>query len=332
MGSQRQHNAGQDGATGVVLLYMGGPETVAEVKPFLRRLFSDRELIQLPGGRLLQGPFARLISSLRAPRVQQYYEEIGGGSPLVQTTRRQAALLSAALAPHGAFEVQVAMRYCAPRAVEAVDALQQRRVSRCLALPLYPQYSGATSGSSFNDLDAALAAADPAMERVRVEDFHDHPRYLEALADTVREACQEAGEGACVVFSAHSLPVRMIERGDPYQRQVQATVQGVVSRLGLQRWHLGYQSRSGPVKWLEPDVVRLVDELLQGGEKRLVIVPVSFVSDHIETLHEVDIRLRQRCLERGAEGFVRARSLNEDPKFIDALRQLVITKMAKSNR
>ena len=312
--------------TGVILLYMGGPETLADVRPFLRELFSDRDLIQLPGGRLLQRPFALLISRLRAPKVTGYYEEIGGGSPLLRTTRAQAELLEKALADRGGeFVVEVAMRYCAPRAAVAVERLQQRGVRRCVALPLYPQYSGATTGSSFKDLDAALAKLERGIERIRVQDFHDHPRYLDALAGKVREGCQQAGPGACVVFSAHSLPVSMIQRGDPYQRQVEATVAGVVERLGLDNWRLGYQSRSGPVQWLEPDVIDLVDKLLEQGQRELVLVPVSFVSDHIETLHEIDIRLRERCMERGAETFVRAPSLNEDPLFVDALAELVTT-------
>ncbi len=307
--------------TGVILLYMGGPVTVADVKPFLRELFSDRDLIQLPGGALLQRPFALLISALRASKVEGYYEEIGGGSPLVQTTRAQAALLQERLADRGEFVVEVAMRYCAPRAADAVARLREQGVERMVALPLYPQYSGATTGSSLKDLEAALAPA--GKEALVVEDFHAQERYLDALADTVREAAEQAGPDACVVFSAHSLPVSMIERGDPYQRQVEATVAGVVERLELSRWHLGYQSRSGPVRWLEPDVVDLVDRLIDEGERRLALVPVSFVSDHIETLHEIDIRLRQRCLDRGAEAFVRARALNEDPQFIEALAEVV---------
>ena len=306
---------------------MGGPETLADVKPFLRELFSDRDLIQLPGGRLLQRPFALLISTLRAPKVMGYYDEIGGGSPLLRTTRAQAALLEQALAPAGEFVVEVAMRYCAPRAADALDRLRQRGARRCVALPLYPQFSGATTGSSFKDLDAALSTGEP-MELIKVQDFHDHPGYLDALAGKVDEGCQQAGPDACVVFSAHSLPVSMIQRGDPYQKQVEATVAGVVSRLGLQNWHLGYQSRSGPVQWLEPDVIDLVDELIARGEKELVLVPVSFVSDHIETLHEIDIRLKAHCISRGAELFVRAPSLNEDPRFMEALAGLVTTALS----
>jgi ferrochelatase len=314
------------GPTGVCLLYMGGPRTLAEVQPFLRALFSDRELIRLPGGALLQRPFAGLISRLRAPRVRRYYGEIGGGSPLGAITLQQARLLEAALAPHGAWRVEVAMRYAPPRADEALARLAADGVERCLALPLYPQYSRATSGSSLADLERARARAGRALELSPLESFHDHPAYLDALAGRVREglALLRPGARPCVVFSAHSLPRRMIDEGDPYERQVRATVAGVVARLGLGEHHLGFQSRSGPVRWLEPEVNALLGELIARGERHLLIVPVSFVSDHIETLHEIDIRMRARCLERGAEELVRAPSLNDDPRFIEALRQIVV--------
>jgi ferrochelatase len=313
--------------TGVCLLYMGGPETLDDVRPFLLNLFSDRELIRLPGGRLLQRPMARLIASRRAPRVEGYYREIGGGSPLLRITRKQARLLQQALDRRGAFRVELAMRYCAPRVDEALDRLDAAGARRVLALPLYPQYSAATTGSSLGELRRALAGRGPGWDLIEVRDFHDHPGYLDALAGTVRAGLQLLDGDACVVFSAHSLPQRMIDRGDPYQRQVQATVAGVVQRLGLeQRWHLGYQSRSGPVRWLEPELTGLTDRLLDRGERRLLVVPVSFVSDHIETLHEIDIRLRQRCKDRGAQVFVRAPSLNDDPGFITALEEMVTSR------
>jgi len=306
---------------------MGGPSSLEEVEPFLHQLFSDRELIRLPGGALLQRPFARLISHLRAPKVRRYYAEIGGGSPLGRITARQAELLGAALAPHGEFRVEVAMRYSAPRVDEALARLQAAGARRCVALPLYPQFSSATTGSSFSDLARALAARGAELEVTRVQDFHDQPAYLEALAGKVSEALaplQAGGPPPCVVFSAHSLRQKLVDAGDPYERQVRATVEGVVARLGLERWHLGFQSRSGPVRWLQPEVTELLDRLIAEGERRLLIVPVSFVSDHIETLHEIDIRMRGHCLERGAERFARAPSLNDDPRFIEALSQIVL--------
>jgi protoporphyrin/coproporphyrin ferrochelatase len=320
-----------DKPVGVVLLYMGGPATLDDVRPFLRQLFSDRELIQLPGGRVLQRPFAWLISKLRAPRVRRYYAEIGGGSPLGRITTRQAELLQAALGPAGkALPVAVAMRYCAPRADDALATLAAAGVRRCVALPLYPQFSRATTGSSLRDLERAAGASGLELEIASVQDFHVHPLYLDALAGKVREGLAGLGGDPCVVFSAHSLPQRMIDAGDPYERQVRATVAGVVERLGLRDWHLGFQSRSGPVRWLEPEVVALLERLIAEGRRRLLVVAVSFVSDHIETLHEIDRRMGPHCLARGAVAFVRAASLNDDPRFIAALAQLVTTTCAQN--
>ncbi len=316
---------------GVFLLYMGGPATLADVKPFLRHLFSDRELIRLPGGSLLQKPFARLISAIRAPRVRRYYAEIGGGSPLGRITARQALLLQEALSAKGDFRVEVAMRYCSPRASQAVEKLKEQEVERCVALTLYPQFSRATTGSSLRDLDRALAAQKVTWPVIQIPDFHNHPLYLNALATKVEEGIHGLHHSPCVVFSAHSLPQRLVNEGDPYADQVRVTVQGVVSRLGLQNWHLGFQSRSGPVRWLQPDVVDLVDQLIATGEKSLLVVPISFVSDHIETLHEIDIRLRHHCLAQGAREFSRAPSLNDEPRFIEALAQMVLTACQKDH-
>ena len=315
--------------TGVCLLYMGGPERLEEVQPFLKALFSDRDLIQLPGGALLQRAFARLIAARRAPRVKQRYARIGGGSPLVATTRQQARLLQARLASTGDFRVEVAMRYSEPRAERAVASLAEQGVRRCVALPLYPHYSSATTGSSHKDLRRALAASGASIRLLEIDDFHDNDRYLDALAARVNEGLEGLGGEVTVLFSAHSLPRRLVQRGDPYQRQVEATVAGIVERLELKRWRLGYQSRSGPVRWLDPDTLQLIDELARGGERRLLVVPVSFVSDHIETLHEIDVEMRHYAAQRGIETFARAPSLNDDDAFIEALQQLVLERLER---
>lgn len=309
--------------TGVCLLYMGGPSSLEEVQPFLDHLFSDRELIQLPGGRWLQKPLAKLISKFRASKVQQYYAEIGGGSPLGKITAEQAQLLQNTLQSEGAYHVEVAMRYCAPRVGEAIQKLAKQGIKRCVVLPLYPQFSRATTGSSLRDFDQTLTLLGMDWEVITINEFHIHSLYLEALAAKVQEGLQGLPDNTTVIFSAHSLPQKFIEAGDPYQDQVCATVAGVVERLKLKHWALGFQSRSGPVRWLEPEIVDLVDKIIAQGAESLLIVPVSFVSDHIETLHEIDIRLRRHCEMRGLKHFTRAPSLNDDPRFIGALAQLV---------
>ncbi len=301
---------------------MGGPVDLDAVKPFLSALFADRDLIQLPGGPLAP-LLGKLIVHFRSPRVRGYYEEIGGGSPLLATTEEQARLLEQALGHD--FAVEVAMRYCDPTAEDALERLAARGVQSLVALPLYPHHSSATTGSSFKDLDRALAARGHAWPLSRVESFHDHPGYLDALAATVGQGLEQADGDAMVVFSAHSLPQSFIDRGDPYKDQVEATVQGVVERLGLDgNWRLAFQSRSGPVKWLEPNTVELCEALIAEGRRRLLLVPVSFVSDHIETLHELDIQLRDHCLSLGAEAFFRAPALGPSPAFIQALKELTL--------
>ena len=316
--------------TGVCLLYMGGPASLDEVEPFLRALFADRELIRLPGGAFLQRRLGAFIARRRAGKVRGYYSEIGGGSPLPRITARQAELLQAALSSRGDYRVAVAMRYTSPRSDDAVRSLVEAGVESCLALPLYPQFSRATSGSSLHDLAGALALRAPRMELLQVQSFHDHGSYLDALAGKVGEGIAAAATAApeapapLVLFSAHSLPQRLIDEGDPYLQQVRATVEGVASRLQLGSWRLGFQSRSGPVRWLRPDIVEVVQRAIADGERRLLLVPVSFVSDHIETLHEIDIRLRERAMTAGASYFARSPSLNDDPRFIEALAELVV--------
>ena len=155
---------------------------------------------------------------------------------------------------------------------------------------------------------------------MRVDSFHDHPLYVQAVADTVRRGLEQLGQqDAAVIFSAHSLPLKLVQRGDPYRDQVERTVQLVARSAGLQRFELGYQSRSGPVRWLEPNVLDLVAQQARRGTPALLVVPISFVSDHIETLHEIDIEMRDYALTHGITRFQRAPALNEDPAFIEAL-------------
>ena len=314
------------GTTGVCLLYIGGPQTLDQVEPFLLELFADRDLIRLPGGRLLQGPLGRFIARRRAPGVRERYRRIGGGSPLVRITTRQAELLQRSLSDHGTFRVAVGMRYGEPRVDAALDDLARAGVDRLVALPLYPHFSRATTGSSFRDLGRALASSPEAAswDVRRVHDFHAHPGYIAALAGTVRRGLAQLDGEALVLFSAHSLPLKLVEQGDPYRDQVVATVAAVVGSLGLDRWALGYQSRSGPVRWLKPDVLDLVAQHGAAGLERLLVVPVSFVSDHIETLHEIDLELREHALEHGVGRFERAPALNDDPAFIEALTEITL--------
>lgn len=305
--------------TGVLLLNLGGPDSQEAVKPFLYNLFSDREIIKLGPWPALQKPFAWLISSLRADTTRRAYALIGGSSPILRITQAQARALEKELAPHGSFRVYVGMKYWHPFIEDAVAQAQADGVRELVALSLYPQYSAATTGASENTLKEIMRRYP--IRYGCVPPWYDHPLYIEALADTISEALKEA-PGAEVLFSAHSLPAKLIAGGDPYADQIIETIKAVGSKLDI-RWHLGYQSRSGPVRWLEPSTDDVIRRLAAEGVKDVVVVPISFVSDHIETLYEIDILYKEEAARLGLR-LHRASSLNEHPLFIGALKDLVL--------
>lgn len=314
-----------DKPTGLVLLNMGGPDSLNAVRPFLYNLFSDRELIQLPAGALLQKPFAFMISRLRAPRVKLNYAAIGGKSPLLEWTTRQANGIAARLGEQ--VRPFVAMRYWTPRADQCVRDMQQAGIEQAVVLSMYPHYTGATTGSSLNDFQAAVNTISPQLRCSVIRDWYAWPGYLDALAACIRQGLEKFHElvrdEVTILFSAHALPQAFIERGDPYLEQVQATVRGVLERLNEQPHALGFQSRSGPVKWMEPDTLAELDRLAAENSPGVLIVPISFVSDHIETLQEIDYEMRMHAEAAGLPRFERSPSLNDNPDFLAALADLV---------
>jgi ferrochelatase len=312
--------------TGVVLLNMGGPDSLSAVRPFLANLFSDRELIRLPAAFLTQPLFAWIVSGLRARKVRGYYEEIGGGSPIATLTERQRIALEKALGTTGGnFRVYVAMRYWHPNAKHAALDMKEDRVARAVALPLYPQYCSATTGSSLNDLRRWMKWAGCAFPLTEVRSYPEHPKYVAALAETVASSISGADrDGLYLLFSAHGIPKAMIDGGDPYQAETERTVAAVMRGFPGLPHGISYQSRAGRAVWLAPDTVDEVTRLAREGVRTLVVVPVSFVSDHIETLHELDIRLAAHAREAGIQSFLRAPALNDAPTFIDALKDLVL--------
>ncbi len=308
--------------TAVLLLQMGGPDSLEAVRPFLLNLFSDREIIKI-GPSWLQPLLARLIVARRTPAVQEKYREIGGKSPLRELTQAQAQALAAELE----IPCYVGMRYWHPFTAETLRTLRDSGQTRLVALSLYPHYSRATSGSSFNDLTRQLADLDGDFEVVRIPHFYDHPLYIQALAERIRDSLsgfpdQEQVE---LLFSAHSLPQSFIDEGDPYLAHIQTTVRLVMEQFGNIRHHLAFQSRAGPVKWLEPSTDDKLQELAAKGCKSLLVVPLSFVSDHIETLHEIDIEYAAEAKKLGIGDFRRVASLNCSPTFIRCLSELVRT-------
>jgi len=320
------------GLPGIALLYLGSPESCDQTQGFVYRLFSDPEIFEFPGGRRLRPLFAGLVASLRASRVSQRYRILGGTSPLLSITRMQASALEAALRAKGSPAiVEVCMRYSRPFAQEAVARLVARGADEVIGFPLYPQFSKTTTGSSLGDLKGAVERISPGMTYREIPYWYEDPFYQTALVRRIL-ACQNKmsnKEEAGLLFLAHSLPVRFVERGDPYIDQVQATVEGILQ--GLKResneslpWFLAYQGQVGPVKWVGPPVPRTLKTMVDLGIRRAIVVPVSFVSDHLETLYEIDLEYRRHALEIGMVQFERVASLNAREDFIAVLADIIL--------
>lgn len=311
---------------GVVLFQLGGPDSLQSIEPFLYNLFCDPDIIDFPFARIARQPLAKLISSTRARHVAHHYAEIGGRSPILEHTTRQAVALEAVLRADFDARVIVAMRYWHPFTAEALELLERHRPEEVVLLPLYPQYSKTTTGSSLNEWRRKFQPNGWAPRVQAVEEFHEDGAYLDAVVDAVNRTVAEIGDVSdCdFVFSAHSVPVAVVERGDPYQRQIERTAELVWQRGGWAgRRHLCYQSKVGASKWLRPSMHETVKRLAAEGRRHLVVVPISFVSDHVETLHEIDIEHREQARGLGIEDFRMVPGLNDSPRFIQALAGLV---------
>lgn len=308
--------------TAVLLLQMGGPDSLDAVEPFLFNLFSDRDIIKI-GPAFLQPLIARFIAKRRAPKVEGYYGMIGGKSPIRELTQAQAQALEAKLG--GDYRCFVAMRYWKPTTIEALAAIKKEGISRIVVLSLYPHYSRATTGSSVNELKRVLDEAGTQFEVSYIDRFYDHPLYIAALAENIREGLAQFHPLAEteILFSAHSLPQSFIDQGDPYLSHIRETVRLVMERFGDTPCHLAFQSRAGPVKWLEPSTEEMLKQLSAQGCKNLLVVPLSFVSDHIETLYEIDVQYSAEAWKLGYANFRRIPSLNSSPTFIECLADLV---------
>jgi len=319
----------------IVLFNLGGPDDLASVEPFLVNLFSDREIIELPLGAALQPVMARIIAKMRGPSVRRNYARIGGGSPQLGITRAQADALemqlNAGSGPGRRFRVFIAMRYSRPSSADALEAIAAAGIRRIVTLTLFPHWSKATTGSSRNEFDRALAdprwAPNP-FDVSHIEHYYGDHGYLDAMTATVRDAWEaipaDRRNRAVILFSAHGLPQKFIDEGDPYVAHIQATRWGILERLNLpNRQLLAYQSRTGPVKWLGPGTEDVIEELGREGVKDLFIVPLSFVSDHIETLYEIDLLFADAAHKAGITGYYRPEALNAHPLFISALNRLV---------
>lgn len=310
---------------------LGGPESLADVRPFLYNLFSDPEMIRIKSDRLRRS-LAWVIATIRQRKSCALYRQIGGGSPLRRITTAQAAALSARMEILNCpASVHVGMRCWKPTIDEAVDKILASGANRLFVLPLFPQYSFTTSGSCIRYFQAVAeeTGLNAHAGISYVDSWFEEPLYIDAVADTVRDAVRKTESDVQreihLLYSAHSIPARYLEEGDPYLTQIQRTVKLINERLGgAYPSTLAFQSKVGPVRWLEPTTKNAILKLGSNGVKRLVVIPVGFVSDHIETLQEIDILYRQLAEKAGVSEFRRAASLNLYPKFIDALAEIAL--------
>ncbi|KAE9586870.1 hypothetical protein Lal_00004377 [Lupinus albus] len=320
---------------GVLLLNLGGPETLNDVQPFLFNLFADPDIIRLPRlFQFLQQPLAKLISVLRAPKSKEGYAAIGGGSPLRKITDDQALALKKALESKGlSSNVYVGMRYWYPFTEEAVEQIKRDGVTRLVVLPLYPQFSISTTGSSIRVLQQMFREDEylSSLPVSVINSWYQREGYIKSMADLIeKELMRFSGpEEAMIFFSAHGVPVSYVEdAGDPYRDQMEDCIFLIMQELkarGINNEHtLAYQSRVGPVQWLKPYTDEVLVELGQKGVKSLLAVPVSFVSEHIETLEEIDMEYKELALESGIKNWARVPALGLTPSFITDLADAVI--------
>ncbi|ADI13358.1 ferrochelatase [Truepera radiovictrix DSM 17093] len=312
------------------MMNLGGPKNLDEVQPFLLKLFEDREIIQLPAQNVL-GPF---IAKRRTKSVQDNYRDIGGGSPILKWTREQGEgmcrrldAMSPETAPH---KFYVAFRYIDPFTEDALRAMHEDGVTRAVAFTQYPQFSCATTGSSLNEVwrAARRLGLQSAFQWSVIDRWPTHPRFIEAMTETVKQGLEQFSErdrdDVVIVFSAHSLPLSVINRGDAYPAEVGATTHEVMKRLGYAYEYLiSYQSEVGPVPWLGPSTETVIEELGHKKRRNVLVVGIAFTSDHIETLHELDIEYGELAHKVGITNYKRAPALNGLPLFQDALAEIV---------
>ena len=329
---------------GVVLMNLGGPEGAEDVEPFLYNLFMDPAIIDIPLRGRLRHWLCRFIASTRSKRVGKDYEVIGGGSPINRLTREQAATLEAFLneqfgAPAGVdFHTYIAMRYWKPFSEDAARQMQEDGIGKVLLLPLYPQYSKTTTGSSLIYWWMLEQEGEmPSWPTAMVFEYAANPKYVQAISERIDEALQrfpkEVRGDVQLLFSAHGTPVReMKERRDPYCCLVHATVDRVMALREHDRTcHVAFQSKVGPAEWLTPSTPDKLKELAEEGHKSVLVIPVAFVTDHIETAYELDVEVRHEAEGFGIEHYEVTSGLNCHPLFIQALAEATIAQLLLPN-
>lgn len=330
------------GKTAVMLMQMGGPRTLDEVEGYIERLFADKDLVQLPAPiSWFQGSLAKRVAKRRGPKVRAQYEQIGGGSPNNATTIAQASGVEALLHQAGREDLRcfACMTYSEPMAASALQEAQEAGCERILLLSLFPQFCRASTMASINDVDRALIAqGKQAGNYDLIDRWGTHPEYLRRLAESTQATLDKAAAEAqaagrqkppTLVVSAHGVPESYVRKGDPYVDEVRASVRALQALLPPeQECLLAFQSRVGPVKWVGPSTEETLIRLGDEGYQDLVVLPISFVNDHIETLYEIDIELGEEAMAHGVLGYHRVPAFNLDPEFLALLRDLILTKLS----
>jgi len=320
--------------TAVVLCNLGGPDSLEAVRPFLFNLFSDADIFRLPLGWLTQRPFATLIAWRRAPEAARGYAAIGGKSPILEYTRAQAGALQQALEGAGKFEVHVCMRYWHPLTDAVVATLKQKNYARVILLPLYPQYSITTTGSAYNEFRRQCQRQHYHPSVTLVRQWYDQPDYQAAMVEMLGAELKKFPDPDPahieLLFSAHGLPRKIVDGGDPYERQIRATYDAVCAQLGWPHTTLCYQSRVGPLEWLRPYTDDVIRDMAAAGAKQMLVYPIAFVSDHVETLFELGITYADVARAQGITHYRVAPALNDHPRFITALKTLVLNTVPTS--
>lgn len=306
--------------TAVVLLNLGGPDSLDAIEPFLFNLFSDPDIFKIPIGQKL---FAKVISNRRAPKVAEEYELIGGKSPINEWTEIQRNMLENRLREqYNDISVITAMRYWNPITKDVAEDIKKEKFERIILLPLYPHYSVSTTGSSFNEWERCFQTENEKV--IKINNYHTNTSYIKAINQRIDKTLlkfpEEVRNDVQLVFSAHGTPVSMVKKGDPYSIHISETMNLVMTDRDYSHpHHLCYQSKVGPVKWLTPATDTMIEELSQKGKKHLLIIPISFVSDHVETSFELDIEYRHVADENNIENYIVMEGLNDSQLFIDAL-------------
>ncbi len=309
----------------VILFNLGGPDSLEAIKPFLFNLFSDPDIFKIPVGQKL---FAKIMSGFRTPAVREKYKRIGGKSPINDWTQLQGAMLQQELqkiVPD--IEVYTAMRYWHPTIKNIAEKVLEKAFDKIVLLPLYPHYSITTTGSSFNEWKRVYKGN--VGKCIYVYDYFDNQRYIHALNERIDEAIlrfpENVRDDILLMFSAHGLPESIARQGDPYPEQTSKTIECVMKdRNFSHEYHLCFQSKVGPAKWLKPSIDEMIRELAAKGKRHVLVIPVSFVSDHIETLFELDIEYRMVAEEVNIENYIVMKGLNDSKTFVAALKELAV--------